>query len=97
MSDDEVKTFQGVVRTTPIPLHEEPLRATEVVQLVPTKPEAEIAAELKKRLEEAFKPIAALIDEAAKQGLQVQWDQFAPGPPWAPHHTLVGLRLVRHY
>jgi hypothetical protein len=70
--------------------------SAHVTKLVTTRPEAEIAADLKQRLEKAIEPVAALIDEAAAQGLLVQWDGFAAGPPFFKHRPL-NLRLVKHY
>lgn len=67
-----------------------------VAQLVTTKPEAEIAADLKRRIEEALKPVCELCDEAAHHGLMVQWDALAAGPP-TMRHAVRGLRLVKHY
>jgi len=67
-----------------------------IAKLVTTKPEAEIAADLKARLEAALAPVAALIDEAAGHGLQVNWDGFVMGPP-TMRHRVNNLRLVRTY
>lgn len=67
-----------------------------VPKLVPTRPEAEVAADIKRRFEEACLPIAALMDEAAASGLQVQWDGFSVGPPNMRFH-LIGLKLVKFY
>lgn len=67
-----------------------------IPKLVTTRPEAEVAADLKLRIEEALGPVCKLIDEAAGLGLLVQWDSLSAGPPTmrsAPR----GLRLVKHY
>ena len=44
-----------------------------VVQLVTTRSDAEIAADLKRRLLEVFKPVLEIFDEAATSGLAIQW------------------------
>lgn len=68
----------------------------EPVKLVSTKPETEIAADLKRRIEEALVPVCALMDEAAAQGLQVVWDGIGMGPPFMRHRAN-NLRLIKSY
>lgn len=68
----------------------------DIAQLITTRPEADIAADLKKRIEAALEPLAVLFDEAAQHGLLVQWDGILPGPPYF-RHAVRGLRLVKHY
>lgn len=65
------------------------------VTLVTTRPDAEIAADLKARANEALKPIFELMAEAATHKLLIRWDtivcdQFGL---W----SVVNLRLERHY
>jgi hypothetical protein len=67
-----------------------------VAKLVTTKPDAEVAADLKRRMEEALVPALALMDEAAAAGLQFQWDNFAPGPPYM-RFRVNGMRLVKFF
>ena len=67
-----------------------------VAKLVTTKPEAEIAADIKRRLEEAFLPVLELIDEANRAGLWVRFDAIGAQPP-TMKNKIVGLRLERHY
>jgi hypothetical protein len=67
-----------------------------IAQLVPTKREADIAADLKDRLAKALEPVGVLMDEANAHGLMVQWDSFAPQPPYYKHKPN-NLRLVKHY
>lgn len=69
---------------------------SDIVALVTTKGEAEIAAELKERIKEALVPVLKIMDEAAAHGLLVQWDGLSPAPPFMKH-TVVGLRLVKYY
>jgi hypothetical protein len=73
-----------------------PAAPNKIAELVPTRPEAEVAADLKRHIEEAMQPLCDLMDEAAKHGLQVQWDNFSFGPPQMRHHAN-GLRLVKFY
>lgn len=67
-----------------------------IAQLVTTRPEADVASDLKRRIEAALVPVAALMDEAAMSGLQVQWDNFGNGPP-TMRFRVNGLRLVKFY
>ena len=69
---------------------------SNIAQLVTTKPEAEIAADLKARIVEALGPVTELMDEAALHGLLVQWDGLSPQPPFFKHRV-INLRLVRNY
>lgn len=69
---------------------------SNVATLITTKPEAEIAADLKRRLGEALAPVCALIDEAAARGMIVQWDGFGARAPLFRHEPL-NLRIVKQY
>jgi hypothetical protein len=68
------------------------------LQLVPTRPDAEIAGELKARFEEALRPLCAIMDEALiGHGLQIQLDGIAfLGPP-VMKHRVQNVRVVRVY
>lgn len=68
----------------------------DVVRLVTGSSEAETAADLKKRIGEAFLPILALMDEAASKGLMVRWDAVGPTPPFF-RFAITGLRIEKHY
>lgn len=54
----------------------EQLRARAIpnspVQLVPTKSDAELAEEFKKKVAEAYQPLIAVLDEYDKHGLNMQ-------------------------
>ena len=65
-----------------------------VVQLVTTRSDAEIAADLKQRLLEAFKPVLEIFDEASSSGLAIQWDNIKPVSP-RYKHEVNGLRIVK--
>lgn len=52
--------------------------AAKVAQLVTTKSEADIAADLKARAVEAMKPVADLMREANAAGLRLTWDTIQP-------------------
>lgn len=67
----------------------------EAIKLVPTKPDSEIASELKSRLEAAMAPAMEIFDEAARHGFMIQWDSIGPGPQF--RHRLNGLRLIKVY
>ncbi|MBV9563884.1 MAG: hypothetical protein JOY90_26085 [Bradyrhizobium sp.] len=66
-----------------------------VVQLVTTRSEAEIAADLKQRLLQQIKPVLELFDEAADAGLAIQWDSISPVSP-RYKHEVIGLRIVKY-
>jgi hypothetical protein len=66
-----------------------------VVQLVPTRSDGEIAADLKRRLLEAFKPVLEIFDEAATSGLAIQWDNIKPVSP-RYKHEVNGLRIIKY-
>jgi hypothetical protein len=66
-----------------------------VVQLVTTRSDAEIAADLKQRLLQEIRPVLAIFDEAASYGLTIQWDGISPLSP-RYKHELTGLRVVKY-
>ena len=66
------------------------------VKLVPTRPEAEIAAELKAKAKEALAAVTALMDEAVAQGLLIQFDGIQRQPPYYKHEVL-NLRVAKHF
>lgn len=70
--------------------------AAPVAKLVPTKSDADIAADLKAQITAAMVPVLAIFDEAAKHGLLIQWDQINPGPPYF-RHDIRGLRVVKQF
>lgn len=55
-----------------------------VPKLVTTRPEAEIAADLKKRFEEAMGPALEIMDEAIKAGAGNPVRQHPDGPAAVP-------------
>ncbi len=65
------------------------------LSIVPTKPEAEIAAELKARAVELLKPLCELMDEAAAKGLAIQFDGIGMG--MAYRHEALRLRVAKIY
>lgn len=67
------------------------------VSLVTTKPEAEIAEDLKRRTEEAMKPVLALMDEAAQSGLTITWQGCAPMPPYNRFGIAGGVKITKQY
>ncbi len=66
-----------------------------IVQLVTTRSDAEIAADLKRRMLEDIRPVLQIFDEAAEAGLVVQWDGIKPQLPRYKHEML-GLRIVKY-
>lgn len=65
-------------------------------RLVPTLPDAEVAADIKKRFDESMKPVLALFDEAKAKGLLIQFDQIGPLGPYF-RYGVIGLRVVKVY
>ena len=66
-----------------------------VVQLIPTRSDAEIAEELKRKLIEHMRPVLEIFDEAAASGLVIQWDSISPSSP-RYKHEVKGLRIVKY-
>jgi hypothetical protein len=66
-----------------------------VVQLIPTRSDAEIAEELKRKLIEHMWPVLEIFDEAAASGLVIQWDSISPSSP-RYKHEVKGLRIVKY-
>jgi hypothetical protein len=93
----EVVLLRQAFRANPRPKSMGAMKNDETIaKLVTTRPEADIAADLKRRVDEAMVPLAALMDEAATHGLQVMWDNFMVGPP-AMRFRVNGLRIVKNY
>lgn len=65
-------------------------------KLVVTRPESEIAADLKRRMAEALQPVYELMREANQAGLVIQFDTIAPAPP-TMQYIAHGLRVVKIY
>jgi hypothetical protein len=66
---------------------------TEPPKMVPSKPDAEFAADIRARLTEAIKPALAIMDEAIAAGLVVNF-QIGATPPLGKH-ALNNLSIVR--
>jgi hypothetical protein len=66
-----------------------------VVQLITTRSDAELAADLKRRLLGAFKPVLEIFDEASTAGLAIQWDNIKPVSP-RYKHEVNGLRIIKY-
>lgn len=66
-------------------------------RLVTTKPEVEIAQDLKHRTEEAMKPVLELMDEAAQHGLMIAWQACAPVPPYNRFGIVGGIKINKQY
>ena len=70
--------------------------ATSPVRLVVTRSDAEIAADIKSRIEEAARPLLDLLDEAQAAGLIVQFDGIGPTPPYFKHR-IINPRVSKVY
>lgn len=68
---------------------------SDVVQLVTTRPDAEVAADLRKRIEAAMTPLLDLFAEAAKAGFLVEWNGIAPDA--FGRFRVNGLRFTKHF
>lgn len=67
-----------------------------VTKLVPTRPDAEIAEDLKQRCAEALKPVLAVMDEAKQAGFVIQFDSIMAQAP-IYRHTVINLRVAKYY
>lgn len=65
------------------------------IQLVTTKPEAELAADYKARAVEALRPMLSLMDEAAEDGFLIRWMALQPNA--FGKHEAVDLHLVKRF
>jgi hypothetical protein len=66
----------------------------EVATLVPTKPEADIAAELKKELSDKLIEVCAVMDRANKAGFVVS---FGLGTVPPGKNVIAQLTVAKHY
>jgi hypothetical protein len=57
------------------------------------RPEREVAEDLKRRMTEALVPVLALMNEASRQGMLLQWDGL--GPNQFGQNVVHGLRVVK--
>ena len=67
---------------------------TNTLTVVPSKPDAEIAEELKKKALELHIPILALLDEANEKGFQIM-AQCGIGP--LGKHVITQFQIVKVY
>jgi hypothetical protein len=67
---------------------------SEVARIVPTKPDAELAAEFKLRMVELYKPLLELCTEAHAAGFEINV-QSGMGP--LGKHVITLLRIARVY
>ena len=72
-----------------------PENPESIVQLIPTRSDAGIAEDLKRRLIEHMKPVLEIFDEAATSGLAIQWESISPSSP-RYKHEVKGLRIVKY-
>jgi hypothetical protein len=67
---------------------------TEPLTLIPNKPDKERAAEIKQNLAAALIPIMELLDDAAKDGFEIQF-MLAPGP--LGKRVIQQLRVIKEF
>jgi hypothetical protein len=65
-----------------------------IAKLVPTKPDAEVAADLKRRAVEIYQPVLELCTEAHSLGFEVQV-MSGMGP--LGKHIITGLKVAKVY
>ena len=65
-----------------------------IAKLVPTKPDAELAAELRKRAIDLYEPICELLTQAHAAGFEVQ---IACGMGPLGRCVITGLKVVKVY
>lgn len=66
----------------------------EVARIVPTKPDAEIAADLKKRMVEAYQPVLDLCTEANAAGFEIGINS---GMEPLGRHVITVLKVAKVY
>lgn len=66
-----------------------------VTQLVPNRPDADVAAELRAETEAALKPVLVIMDKALAAGFVVGW-QIGPVPP-TMKNQVQGLTVIKHF
>lgn len=67
---------------------------SNVTQLVPTRPDAVVAEEYRKRMIEALGPVIAICDEARRDGFQIL---FNLGFDATGRHMIAQLDLIKKY
>ena len=67
---------------------------SEVARIVPTKPEAEVAADFKRRAVEIYQPLLDLCTEAHQAGFEVH---IGSGMGPLGKHVLTMCRVIRVY
>lgn len=65
---------------------------TNIAQLVPTKTDADFAAEIKQRIIEAYQPVFMALEEADKRGFGVQ---STVGKDFAGKFNFAQLQVVK--
>lgn len=69
---------------------------SDIARLVPTKPDSEVAEELKRELIEAAKPYLAAATKAKKHGFIVQ-SQFGVANNFTDEISILHLRLIKTF
>jgi hypothetical protein len=64
------------------------------IKLVPSRPDAEIAAELRAKMEAAWEPVCRVLDEARAAGFEIS---SAAEPDYAGRHRLTRLIIAKHF
>lgn len=72
----------------------EQMGRNNITQLVPTKSDAELAQELKAKVEEVYAPLLALLNEYDKYGFNVQ---AGVGKNAFGKYVIVQLQVIRVY
>lgn len=67
---------------------------SEAIQLVTTKPDAELAEEIKQELAEALKPVLEISTKALRMGFNVQWSL---APNGFKEMVIQQLNLIKVY
>jgi hypothetical protein len=72
------------------------MNESPVVSLVTTKSDAEVAEDIKARVNEILADLLPIFDEATAAGLMIAWDAIAPAPPFFKH-KVHGLKIIKHF
>ena len=68
----------------------------DIARLVPNRPDAEVARELRVRMAKAFELVVEVMDEAIRLGLVVTWGGFTFNP-LTGHHSPPPIDVARHF
>jgi hypothetical protein len=67
---------------------------TDLIALVPNRPDAEVAKELRAKMETALEPVLTILDEARAAGFEIN---FNLAPDYAKRSRIQTLLLIKQF